>query len=103
MGVPWTRYLPDSAIGRELLAEAGEGAGLPIVKAFARPPLAAANEHLVASSFYGSPADLGDDYVADLVVIGSGPAGLAAAVYGASEGLQTVVFESDAVGGQAGT
>ncbi|WP_332642592.1 FAD-dependent oxidoreductase [Aeromicrobium sp.] len=103
MGVPWSRYLPDSEVGLELLAEAGEGAELPIVKAFARPPLTAANEHLVASSFYGSPADLGDDYVADLVVIGSGPAGLAAAVYGASEGLQTIVFESEAVGGQAGT
>ncbi|MDR7087489.1 thioredoxin reductase (NADPH) [Aeromicrobium panaciterrae] len=103
MGVPWSRYLPDSEVGRELLAEAGEGAELPIVKAFARPPLVGANEHLVASSFYGSPADLGDDYVADLVVIGSGPAGLAAAVYGASEGLQTIVFESEAVGGQAGT
>ncbi len=73
------------------------------MKAFARPPLTAANEHNVASSFYGSPSELGDDYVADLVVIGSGPAGLAAAVYGASEGLQTIVFESEAVGGQAGT
>ena len=103
MGVPWSRYLPDTEVGRELLAEAGDGAELPIVKAFGRPPLSAANEHLVASSFYGSPSELGDDYVADLVVIGSGPAGLAAAVYGASEGLQTIVFESEAVGGQAGT
>ncbi len=103
MGVPWTRYTPDSEVGQELIAEAGDAPELPIVKAFARPPLAAANEHNVASSFYGSPAELGDDYVADLVVIGSGPAGLAAAVYGASEGLQTIVFESEAVGGQAGT
>ena len=39
----------------------------------------------------------------DLVVIGAGPAGLAAAVYGASEGLKTVVFDSVATGGQAGT
>ena len=103
MGVPWTRYRPDSPVGLELLGEAGGGAELPIVKAFGRPPLSAATEHLVASSFYGSPSELGDDYVADLVVIGSGPAGLAAAVYGASEGLQTIVFESEAVGGQAGT
>ena len=39
----------------------------------------------------------------DLAVIGGGPAGLAAAVYGASEGLETLVVESTALGGQAGT
>ncbi|HEX7097113.1 MAG TPA: FAD-dependent oxidoreductase, partial [Acidimicrobiales bacterium] len=38
----------------------------------------------------------------DLVVVGAGPAGLAAAVYGASEGLKTAVLERDAPGGQAG-
>ena len=39
----------------------------------------------------------------DLAIIGAGPAGLAAAVYGASEGLQTVVIEREAPGGQAGS
>jgi thioredoxin reductase (NADPH) len=39
----------------------------------------------------------------DLAVIGGGPAGLGAAVYGASEGLETLVVESTALGGQAGT
>jgi thioredoxin reductase (NADPH) len=39
----------------------------------------------------------------DLIVVGAGPAGLAAAVYGASEGLRTVVLEALATGGQAGT
>jgi thioredoxin reductase (NADPH) len=39
----------------------------------------------------------------DVTIVGAGPAGLAAAVYAASEGLQTVVIESEAVGGQAGT
>jgi thioredoxin reductase (NADPH) len=39
----------------------------------------------------------------DLVIVGAGPAGLAAAVYGASEGLSTILIESKAPGGQAGT
>jgi thioredoxin reductase (NADPH) len=43
------------------------------------------------------------NFVYDLVVVGGGPAGLAAAVYGASEGLSTVVIEAMAPGGQAGT
>jgi thioredoxin reductase (NADPH) len=54
----------------------------------------------------GQLLGLGDELVpdepCDLVVIGAGPAGLAAAVYGASEGLQTVVLEAVATGGQAG-
>jgi thioredoxin reductase (NADPH) len=43
------------------------------------------------------------DGVSDLVVVGAGPAGLAATVYGASEGLLTVAIDGIAVGGQAGT
>jgi thioredoxin reductase (NADPH) len=39
----------------------------------------------------------------DTVIVGAGPAGLAAAVYGASEGLRTIVMEREAPGGQAGT
>jgi thioredoxin reductase (NADPH) len=51
----------------------------------------------------GLPAPAADGTVCDLVIVGAGPAGLAAAVYGTSEGLQTVLVESVATGGQAGT
>ncbi len=44
-----------------------------------------------------------DEREYDLVVVGAGPGGLAAAVYGASEGLSTLVVEREALGGQAGT
>jgi thioredoxin reductase (NADPH) len=43
-----------------------------------------------------------EEHVRDLIVVGAGPAGLAAAVYGASEGLDVLVIESSAPGGQAG-
>jgi thioredoxin reductase (NADPH) len=51
----------------------------------------------------GLPAPSSSESTADLIVVGAGPAGLAAAVYGASEGLSTVVLEALATGGQAGT
>jgi thioredoxin reductase (NADPH) len=46
---------------------------------------------------------IADDSRCDLLVVGAGPAGLAAAVYGASEGLDVVVVEDVAIGGQAGS
>src|SRR5262249_2901786 len=51
----------------------------------------------------GWEAALDQGRVRDLVVVGAGPAGLAAAVLAASEGLDTVVLESNAPGGQAGS
>jgi thioredoxin reductase (NADPH) len=50
----------------------------------------------------GFPTEL-DSHEADLLVVGAGPAGLSAAVYGASEGLRTTVLDAGAVGGQAGS
>ena len=51
----------------------------------------------------GLNAGVEPTHLRDLVVVGAGPAGLAAAVYGASEGLDVLVLESEAPGGQAGT
>ncbi len=51
----------------------------------------------------GIGLELGEREEVDLLVLGGGPAGLGAAVYGASEGLDTLVIESTVLGGQAGT
>jgi len=51
----------------------------------------------------GVGRELGPREEVDLLVVGGGPAGLAAAVYGASEGLDTLIVESTALGGQAGS
>ena len=51
----------------------------------------------------GFNEELDDTRVSDLLIVGAGPAGLAAAVYGASEGLDVLVLESNVPGGQAGS
>jgi thioredoxin reductase (NADPH) len=53
--------------------------------------------------FVGLPPPPDPDTICDLLIVGGGPAGLAAAVYGASEGLRTVVIDAVASGGQAET
>jgi thioredoxin reductase len=52
---------------------------------------------------FGLLTPIPEDEVQDVTIIGAGPAGLAAAVYAASEGLHTLVVEQQAIGGQAGT
>ena len=55
------------------------------------------------SACLGFNEGIDQTHVRDIIVVGAGPAGLAAAVYGASEGLDVLVLESDSPGGQAGT
>ena len=57
----------------------------------------------MATRIYGRPDEIDAHEIADVVIIGAGPAGLGASVYASSEGLVTHALESDAVGGQAGT
>ncbi len=56
-----------------------------------------------AAKCFGLNAGIDETAVYDLIVVGAGPSGLAAAVYGASEGLNVLVVESNAPGGQAGS
>jgi thioredoxin reductase (NADPH) len=104
IGMPHGVHAPDSEVGREVLARLDAGpTGWPVLEPFNQPPRQVSSVRDVAMSFYGRPDDIEVDQVVDLVVVGAGPAGLAASVYGASEGLSTITIETEAIGGQAGT
>jgi thioredoxin reductase (NADPH) len=103
MGMPAQVVTPESDTGREVLARHGDDSAFPVVSALGGVTMQPNSVRDVAVTLYGAPDDIDVDKVVDLVVVGAGPAGLAAAVYGSSEGLTTVVLESDAIGGQAGT
>jgi thioredoxin reductase (NADPH) len=100
--LPFRFYAPQSAEGRRLLREAGlEGSRLPAVVRYdgkvmvdpSLPDLATAIGVRIET----------DIETCDLAIVGAGPAGLTAAVYAASEGLDTVLLEQHVSGGQAGT
>ncbi|MDB5888906.1 MAG: Thioredoxin reductase [Rhodocyclales bacterium] len=74
----------------------------PVVLSPGKPALFNPSNATLADAL-GLAETLDPEHVYDLAVVGAGPAGLAAAVYGASEGLDTIVIESMAPGGQAGT
>jgi thioredoxin reductase (NADPH) len=76
--------------------------GAPLVRLPGGPELRNPSAGEVSRAL-GIGLDLGQAETVDLLVVGGGPAGLGAAVYGASEGLDTLVVEASALGGQAGT
>ena len=99
--VPCIPYLSDEPEGERLLAAAGlDGSKLPVVITTEGTVLVDPTDAELADQVGLSTAPAEDFY--DIVVIGAGPAGLGAAVYGASEGLRTVLIERTATGGQAG-
>ena len=99
--LPYRWYLSDSPEGSRLLAAAGaDGRELPLVITADGAALIAPTDAELAGHVGLSVAPALDFY--DLIVVGGGPAGLGAAVYGASEGLRTVLVERTATGGQAG-
>ncbi|MEA2496826.1 MAG: thioredoxin reductase [Thermoleophilaceae bacterium] len=89
--------------GKLLLAECGlDETCLPIVQMLDGRVLVDPSPDEVARAC-GIDTSVGDGAEFDLVVIGAGPGGLAAGVYGTSEGLATLVVERESVGGQAGS
>ena len=101
-GIPYGFYAVDSEKGQSLLRQTQDPTGaLPVVilsgdQVFADP----SNEELADALGANARSEEG---AYDLTIIGAGPSGLSAAVYGASEGLRTMVLEREAIGGQAGT
>jgi thioredoxin reductase (NADPH) len=101
VALPFDFYTPDSPEGRALLERAGRPGPLPIAilhdgRIFVRP---SALEIVAALGLDPS----GQRAMFDVAIVGGGPAGLAAAVNAASEGLSVAVVEGEVVGGQAGT
>src|SRR5579859_4015350 len=96
----WFELDRDAEAARLLSANGGDGERLPLVVTEQGQALQAPSIGELAGALGLTAAPSLPFY--DLIVIGGGPAGLGAAVYGASEGLRTVLVEREAIGGQAG-
>jgi thioredoxin reductase (NADPH) len=100
-GLYYNWFMADEPDGEQLLRAAGEdGLRLPVVVTERGDTLVEPSDAELAGTLGLTTTPSQEFY--DLIVVGGGPAGLAAAVYGASEGLRTVLIERTATGGQAG-
>jgi thioredoxin reductase (NADPH) len=97
--VPHAFYLSDSEEGRVVLAKTGAGARLPLMVLPDGQVLSDPTNMEIADAT-GAWIDP-DRENFDVIIVGAGPAGLSAAVYGGSEGLETLVVDEGGVGGQA--
>ena len=103
-GVPHAFHTPDSAEGLDFLASCNQqGAEVPVVLLQDGTPLVDPKPEDLAEHGTRMRTDLDHPGPFDVVIVGAGPAGLAAAVYASSEGLDALVVERDSIGGQAGT
>ena len=99
--VPYRWYLTEEPEGRRLLEAAGvDESQVPLVVTADGKSLVKPSDAEIAAHVGLTTTPAADFY--DLAVVGGGPGGLGAAVYGASEGLRTVLVERRATGGQAG-
>lgn len=99
--IPFRFYDLESEAGQAALRETAYPEGpFPVVLLIDNRTMANPTNETIAEAL-GVNATVSHDTL-DLVVIGAGPAGLSAAVYGASEGLKTLVIERQVIGGQAG-
>lgn len=101
-GMPHRIYRPESTIGQEIIAAYDGPFTLPLVDVLTIGVIAPTSTKDLAAVWWAQFDEVDQTTVFDLCIVGAGPAGLAAAVYGASEGLTTIVLETEAIGGQAG-
>jgi len=103
-GVPHAFHTCDSAEGAEFLRGCGqEGADVPVVLLPDGTALVDPKPEDLAQHGTRMTTELDDPDPFDVVIVGAGPAGLAASVYASSEGLRTLVVERESIGGQAGS
>ena len=100
-GLPFGFVDSDTPEGKAALEHAGTAGPLPVVEFFDGRVLTHPSGIELAESIGVNTPLEGDRF--DVIIIGAGPSGLAAAVYGASEGLSVLVVEPAALGGQAGS
>lgn len=93
---------PDEDPAAALLIDGFDPTELPLVRLPGGVDLRGPSPGQVSRAL-GVGLTLADSEEVDLLIVGAGPAGLGAAVYGASEGLDTLVVEAGSLGGQAGT
>lgn len=94
----------NSKEGQELLERVGKTSGrLPVMVLYNDKVLEDPSNAELADAYLGIDPTALEGQEFDLVILGAGPAGLAAAVYSASEGLSTLIVEGEAIGGQAGS
>jgi thioredoxin reductase (NADPH) len=97
--IPHAFYLSDSQEGRGVLAKVGSEVTLPCMVLPDGQALSNPTNRELADATGASVNPERNDF--DVVIVGAGPAGLSAAVYGASEGLDTLVVDEGGIGGQA--
>jgi thioredoxin reductase (NADPH) len=102
-GVPHV-FVEDSCDrGRALLAEVGHEAAEGPIAIVKDGPVLVDPTNIELAGAFGVNTELGEQRDFDVIIVGAGPGGLAAAVYATSEGLSTLVIEREAIGGQAGS